>query len=56
MKEKKLKNPVILFASIEHEYHDYLREKSHKTRRSIADLTRDAIRDYVEKDEGNKKS
>lgn len=45
--EKKLKDAVILFASIEREHHDKLRTLSFQSHRSIADLTREAIESYV---------
>ena len=48
MSEKKIKDPVTLFASIERNDHDSLRELSFLSHRSIADLTRAAIKEYVE--------
>lgn len=45
--EKKLKDRVILFASIEREQHDALRAMSFKNHRSIADETRDALKKYI---------
>lgn len=48
MNEKKIKDPVTLFASIERNDHDSLRELSFLSHRSIADLTREAIKEYVE--------
>lgn len=45
--EKKLKDPVILFASVERKQHDALRAISFKKHRSIADLTRDALKKYI---------
>ena len=45
--EKKLKDRVILFASVERKQHDALRTISFKTHRSIADLTRDAFKKYI---------
>ena len=48
MIRKKLpKDHVILFAPIERKYHDALRLMAFKTHRSIADLTRSAIKDFV---------
>jgi hypothetical protein len=52
MSEKKIKDPVTLFASIEREDHDSLRELSFLNHRSIADLTRDAIKEFVEENLG----
>ena len=51
MGKKKLKDQVILFASIEREQHDALRALSYKKHRSIASLTRDAIGAYISGDE-----
>lgn len=48
MSEKKIKDPVTLFASIERDDHDSLRELSFLSHRSIADLTRTAIKEFVE--------
>lgn len=45
--KKKLKERVILFASVERKQHDALRSLSFQTHRSIADLTRDAIKKYI---------
>lgn len=45
--EKKLKDRVILFASIERKQHDALRAMSFKSHRSIADVTRDALKKYI---------
>ncbi len=47
MAEKKLKDPVVLFASVEREQHDALRSLSFKEHRSIADLTREALKKYI---------
>ena len=45
--KQKLKDPVVLFASVEREQHDALRALSYKSHRSIAELTRDAIKKYT---------
>ena len=47
--EKKLEGPVTLFAAIETEQHQKLREIALKQRRSIADVVREAIGQYVGK-------
>ena len=47
MTKKKLKDPVVLFASIERKQHDALRALSFKEHRSIADLARDAVGAYI---------
>jgi hypothetical protein len=46
-REKKLEAPVTLFAAIESEQHQALREIAFEQRRSIADLVREAISQYV---------
>jgi len=48
-REKKIEGPVTLFAAIETEQHQALREIAFKERRSIADVVRDAINQYVAK-------
>lgn len=44
---KKLTSPVTLFAAIEQQQHEALRQLAFAERRSIADVTRDALADYV---------
>ena len=48
-REKKLDAPVTLFAAIETEQHQALREIAFEQRRSIADVVREAIGQYVAK-------
>jgi len=48
-REKKLESPVTLFAAIETEQHQALREIAFHERRSIADVVREAISQYVAK-------
>ncbi len=48
-REKKLEAPVTLFAAIETEQHQALREIAFEQRRSIADVVREAISQYVAK-------
>jgi hypothetical protein len=48
---RKIKEPVVLFASVERKQHDALRALSFKTHRSIADLTRDALKKYIAKED-----
>jgi hypothetical protein len=45
---RKLESPVTLFAAIEREQHDALRSIAFSERKSIADVARQAIADYVE--------
>jgi len=45
--KKKIKSPVVLFASVERKQHDALRALSFKSHRSIAELTREAIEKYI---------
>ena len=47
--KKHLKDPVVLFATIEKEQHEGLRRLSFQSHRSIADLTREALSIYLEK-------
>ncbi len=49
--EKKLKDAVVLFASIEREHHERLRTLSFQSHCSIADLTREAIESYISEKE-----
>lgn len=46
-RSKKLTSPVTLFAAIEQEQHEALRQLAFAERRSIADVTRDALREYI---------
>ena len=48
-REKKLESPVTLFAAIETDQHQALREIAFHERRSIADVVREAISQYVAK-------
>jgi hypothetical protein len=48
-RERKLEAPVTLFAAIETEQHQALREIAFEERRSIADVVREAISQYVAK-------
>ena len=47
-REKKLENPIVLFASIEARQHESLRQVAFGDRRSIADVVREAIDKYLE--------
>lgn len=46
-RSKKLSTPVTLFAAIEQEQHEALRQLAFAERRSIADVTRDALSEYI---------
>jgi len=48
-RERKLEAPVTLFAAIETTQHQALREIAFEQRRSIADVVREAISQYVAK-------
>ncbi|HEV2057363.1 MAG TPA: hypothetical protein VGV06_19685 [Methylomirabilota bacterium] len=48
-RERKLEAPVTLFAAIETKQHQALREIAFEQRRSIADVVREAISQYVAK-------
>jgi len=51
-RERKISDPVTLFAAIEAEQHEALRMIAFKERRSIADVVREAIAVFVEKHPG----
>lgn len=53
-REKKLQAPITLFAAIEEKQHEALRFIAYKERRSIADIVREAISQYI-KSRGEKK-
>ncbi|MBE0415083.1 MAG: hypothetical protein IBX36_00875 [Dehalococcoidia bacterium] len=44
---KKINNRVILFASIEEAQHEALHYIAYKEKRSIADITREALANYI---------
>jgi len=44
---KKLVAPVTLFAAIEEEQHEALRRLAFEQRRSLADVTREALTEYI---------
>lgn len=48
-REKKLEGPVTLFAAIETHQHEGLRLLAFRARRSIADVVREAIDEFLEK-------
>lgn len=45
--EKKLNSPITLFAAIEEKQHEALRRIAYKEHRSIADVVREAISQYI---------
>ncbi|MGH9365981.1 MAG: hypothetical protein ACRD1B_12075 [Thermoanaerobaculia bacterium] len=45
--EKKLESPVTLFAAIEAEQHAVLRQIAFNERRSLADVVREALSEYL---------
>jgi hypothetical protein len=45
--DKKLSNPVTLFAAIEAEQHDALRAIAFAERRSLADVVREALSEFI---------
>lgn len=53
-REKKLQSPITLFAAIEEKQHEALRFIAYKERRSIADVVREAVSQYI-KSRGEKK-
>jgi hypothetical protein len=46
-RERKIEEPVVLFATIERKQHDSLRQIAFKQRKSIADIVRQALDRYV---------
>lgn len=46
-REKKLEAPVTLFAAIETKQHEALREIAFRERRSLADVVREALSDFI---------
>ena len=44
---RKLRTPVTLFAAIERDQHEALRSIAFSQRRSIADIARDALTEYI---------
>lgn len=48
-KNRKLESPVTLFAAIEREQHEALRLIAFSERRSLADVARDALTQYIER-------
>ena len=45
--EKKLESPVTLFAAVEAKQHEALRELAFREKRSLADLVREALSEYI---------
>jgi hypothetical protein len=52
-KEKKIRDSVTLFAAIERKQHEALRYIAYKENRSIAEITREALDNYI-KDKSKK--
>jgi predicted nucleotidyltransferase len=48
-KNRKLESPVTLYAAIEREQHEALRSIAFSERRSLADVARDALNQYIER-------
>jgi hypothetical protein len=55
-REKKMEAPVTLFAAIETAQHDALRSIAFDQHRSIADIVREAIGEYIARRPGKKAS
>ncbi|MGH9364064.1 MAG: ribbon-helix-helix protein, CopG family [Thermoanaerobaculia bacterium] len=45
--EKKLESPVTLFAAVEAKQHEALRELAFREKRSLADIVREALAEYI---------
>lgn len=54
--ERKLDSPITLFASIEQHHHAALRRIAFEQHRSMADVVREAISEYIAKQEKSKSS
>jgi hypothetical protein len=48
-KKKKLEGPVTLFAAIESKQHEVLRTLAFREKRSLADVVRQALSEYIER-------
>ena len=48
-KERTLTEPAVLFAAIERKQHETLRKLAFKTHRSIADVAREALTAYLDR-------
>lgn len=55
-RRRKLETPVTLFAAIEAEQHEALREIAFARRQSLADIVREALAEYVNKERNLKPS
>ena len=55
-REKKLESPVTLFAAIEREQHEALRRLAFEQHRSLADITRDALTEYISRRTGSRRA
>ena len=55
-REKKMEAPVTLFAAIETTQHDALRSIAFEQHRSVADIVREAIGEYIARRPGKKAS
>ncbi len=54
--DKKLSEPVTLFAAIEAEQHEALRSIAFSERRSLADVVREALSDFLAQHPGRRRS
>ena len=55
-RQKKLDSPITLFAAIEASQHEALRTIAFKERRSMADVVREALDQYIQVQTGTKKT
>jgi hypothetical protein len=53
MAKKKLESPITLFAAIEAEQHEALRTLAYDRKKSMADLVREAIGEYIKVNKGS---
>ncbi len=54
--QKKLEGPVTLFAAVESRQHEALREIAFKERRSLADVVREALDEFLKRRAGRRAS
>jgi hypothetical protein len=55
-RQKKLDSPITLFAAIEASQHEALRTIAFKERRSMADVVREALDQFIQSQTGTKKT
>lgn len=54
-RERKIRTPVTLFAAIEAKQHEALRKMAFDQRRSLADLVREALAEFLARETGSRR-